>query len=140
MENENNQCFNINESDELNKQKILNSALIKELRKYKEENTKLKNEKEILNSKIEKLEEENKSLKSDFSSVKNPNPHEETMELVEKILQSTHEIKAEPLDYYDLTQKYSNCESCGNNFSNEKDLYKCKNCYNEFTTRNQIEM
>ena len=34
MEKENNQCFNKNESDELTKQKILNSALIKELRKY----------------------------------------------------------------------------------------------------------
>ena len=56
MENENNQCFNIDETDELNKLKILNSALIKELRKYKEENTKLKHEKEILYSKSEKLE------------------------------------------------------------------------------------
>ena len=42
MEKENNQCFNTNESDELTKLKILNTVLIKELRKYKEENTKLK--------------------------------------------------------------------------------------------------
>ena len=64
MENENNQCFNIHESDELIKLKILNSALIKELRKYKEENTKLKHENETLNSIIENLEEENKALKT----------------------------------------------------------------------------
>ena len=78
MENKNNQCFNIDESDELTKLKILNSALIKELRKYKEENTKLKHENEILNSIIENLEEENKALKSDYSSMKNQHPHEET--------------------------------------------------------------
>ena len=65
MENKNNQCFNIDESDELTKLKILNSALIKELRKYKEENTKLKHENEILNSIIQNLEDENKVLKSD---------------------------------------------------------------------------
>ena len=64
MEKENNQCFNIHESDELIKLKILNSALIKELRKYKEENTKLKHENETLNSIIENLEEENKALKT----------------------------------------------------------------------------
>ena len=92
MENEKDQSFNLNESDELNKQKILNSALIKELRKYKEEITKLKHEKEILNSIIENLEEENKTMKSHFSSMKNQNPHEETMEIVENILQSNHEI------------------------------------------------
>ena len=69
-----NQGFNINECDELNKQKILNTALIKELRNYKEENTKLKHEKEILYSKIEKLEKENKSLKNDTLSIKNKKP------------------------------------------------------------------
>ena len=37
MEIENNQCFNTDESDELTKLKLLNLALIKELRKYKEE-------------------------------------------------------------------------------------------------------
>ena len=50
MENKN-QCFNLektSKSDELTKLKILNLALIKELRKYKEENTKLKHENEIL--------------------------------------------------------------------------------------------
>ena len=73
MDNENNQCF-----DELTRLKILNSALIKKLRKYKEENTKLKHENEILNSIIENLEEEKKALKSDYSSMKNPHPHEET--------------------------------------------------------------
>ena len=52
MEIKNNQCFNINESDGLTKLKLLNSALMKELRKYKEENTKLKHENEILNSKV----------------------------------------------------------------------------------------
>ena len=94
----------------MNQQKLLNSVLIKELRKCKEENTKLKHENEILNGKIEKLETENKTLKSDFSmtSIKNENPHhEETMEIVENILQSNHEIKEEPLDYSDLIQKYS---------------------------------
>ena len=63
MENKNNQCFNIDESGELTKLKILNLTLIKELSKYKEENTKLKHENEILNSIIENLEEENKALK-----------------------------------------------------------------------------
>ena len=81
MENENNKCFNINESDELTKQKIFHSALIKELRKYKEENTKLKHENEILYSLIENLEEENKALKSEISSMKKQNPHEETLEV-----------------------------------------------------------
>ena len=38
MENENNQCLNIDESDELTKLMKLNSALIEELTKYKEEN------------------------------------------------------------------------------------------------------
>ena len=74
MGNENNQYFNIDESDEMTKLKILNSALIKELRKYKEENTKLKHENEILNSIIE----ESKAMKSDFSIMKNQHPHEET--------------------------------------------------------------
>ena len=101
MENENNQCLNIDDTDEMTKLKILNSALIKELRKYKEENTKLKHEIEIFNSIIENLEEENKALKSDFSSIKNQNPHEETIDIVENMLQSNHEIKEEQLDYYD---------------------------------------
>ena len=100
MENKNNQRFNINESDELNKLKILNSALINELRKYKEENMTLKHHNEILNCIIENLEEENKTLKSDFSSMKNQNPHEGTMNIVENILQSNHAIKEEPLDFY----------------------------------------
>ena len=69
MENKNNQCFVIDGSDELTKLKILNSALIKELRKYKEKNTKLKNENEneneILNSiLIENLEEEKKIIQN----------------------------------------------------------------------------
>ena len=122
MEKDTNKCFIINESDELTKQKILNSILIKELRKYKEENTKLKHEKEKLNSIIEKLEEENKALKNDFSIRKKQNPHEETMQIVENILQSNNEIKEEPLDNYDLTKKYSECESCDNTFSDEEDL------------------
>ena len=83
MENKNNQCFVIDESDELTKLKILNSALIKELRKYKEENTKLKHENEILNSIIE----ESKAMKSDFSIMKNQHPHEETIDIVENMLQ-----------------------------------------------------
>ena len=99
MENENNHCFNIDESDELNKLKILNSALIKELRKSKEENTKLRHENEILNSIIENLEEEKNALKSDFSSMKNQNPHKESMEIVENMLHSNLEIKEEQLDY-----------------------------------------
>ena len=107
MENKNYQCLNINEIDELNKLKILNSTLIKELRKYKEENAKLQQEKEILYGKIEKLEKENQTLKIDFSSIENQNPDEETMDIVENTLQSNIEIKEEPLDYYDLTKKYS---------------------------------
>ena len=122
MKNENNQCFDINErNDELTKLKLLNITLIKELRKYKEENevlrkykeenAKLQKEKEILYGKIEKLEKEKQTLKSDFSSMENQNPHEETMDIVENILHSNIEIKEEPLDYYDLTKIYSNSES-----------------------------
>ena len=122
MENENYPIFNVNDSDELNMQKLLNSTLVKELRKSKEENIKLKHEKEILNLKIEKLEEENKTLKNNFSTVKNPNPHKETMEIVENILQSNHEIKEETVKCHALTKKYSNCELCGNTFSDEEDL------------------
>ena len=117
MENKNNQHFDINESDDLNKLKILNLALIKELTKYKEENTKSKHENEILNSIIENLEEENKALKSDFSSMENQNSHEETMEIVENVLHSNIEIKEEPLDYNDLRQKYSNREGRDKTFS-----------------------
>ena len=125
METENNQCFDfkINESDELNRQKFFNSSLIKELRKYREENIKLKHEKELLNSIIKKLVEENKTLRSNLSSIKNKNPHEETMEIVENILHSNDEIKDEPLDFYNLIQKFSNnCESCDNTFSDEENL------------------
>ena len=126
MATENNQCFDFkkNESDELNRQKFFNSSLIKELRKYREENIKLKHEKELLNSIIKKLVEENKTLRSNLSSIKNKNPHEETMEIVENILlNSNHEIKDEPLDFYNLIQKFSNnCESCDKTFSDEEDL------------------
>ena len=143
MENKNNQCFDVNESDELNKLKILNSALMNELRKYKEENMTLKHHNEILNCIIENLEEENKTLKRDFSSMKNQNPHEETMDIVENIFQSNHAIKEEPLDFYhdhtnnesynngmDLASiqslQYSNykCESCGKSFSSAQILKK----------------
>ena len=143
MENKNNQRFNMNESDELNKLKILNSALINELRKYKEENMTLKHHNEILNCIIENLEEENKTLKSDFSSMKNQNPHEETMDIVENIFQSNHAIKEEPLDFYhdhtnnesyndgmDLASIQSlqdsnyKCHSCGKSFSHEQNLKK----------------
>ena len=66
-------------------------------KEYKEENTKLKHENEILNSIIE----ESKAMKSDFSIMKNQHPHEETIDIVENMLQSNHEIKEEQLDYYD---------------------------------------
>ena len=101
MENENNQCFNIDESDKLNKLKILNSALIMELRQSKEENTKLRHENEMLNCIIENLEDEKNALKSDFSTMKNQNPNEETIDIVENMLQTNHEIKEGQLDYYD---------------------------------------
>ena len=137
MENKYNQCFKINESYEMTKQKILNS--IKELRKY--------HKKDRLDAgQIEKPEEENTILK-------NQNPHEETMEIVENILQSNHEIKEEPSDYYyDLTQKYSNCELCGNTFSDEDDLklhikvkhgkiyHKCESCHNIFSDEEDLEL
>ena len=58
MENMNIQYYNMKESDELTKQKILNSA--------------------------------------------------------------NHEIKVEPLDYYDLTQEYAKCKLSGNIFSNDE--------------------
>ena len=71
MEIENNQCFNTDESDELTKLKILNSAFIKELRIYIEENMKLKHENEIpTECIIENWEEEKNALKSNFSSMK----------------------------------------------------------------------
>ena len=119
MEYKNNQHFNsINEIDELNKVKILNLTLMKELRKYMEQNAKLQQEKEILYGKIEKLEKENKTLKSsDFSSMENQNPHEETMDIGENFLHSNIEIKEEPLDHYDMTKKYSNSESRDKTFS-----------------------
>ena len=100
-----------NEINELTKQEILISDLRKELGKYKEENIKLKQENEILNSIIENLEEENKNLKRDFPAMKNQNPHEELMNIVENVL-----------DPSDLDKKYSKCESCDNSFSDEEDL------------------
>ena len=146
MENKNNQCLNINEIDELNKLKILNSTLIKELRKYKEENAKLQKEKEILYGKIEKLEKENQTLKSDFSSMENQNPHEETMDIVENTLQSNIEIKEEPLDYYDLTKKYSNSESqdktCSPVEKNDMEVtkFKCEICEKEISGKYMIKL
>ena len=92
MEYKNNQHFNsINETDELNKVKILNSTLIKELRKYMEENAKLQQENETLYGKIEKLEKENQTLKSDFSSMEIQNTQEETLNIFENG-HSYHEI------------------------------------------------
>ena len=117
MENKNNQGFKINESDELNKLNILNSALLKELRKSKEENAKLKHEKEILDCKIKKLEEENKTLKGDFSSTKNQNPDEETMEIVENVLQSNYEIK----ECMANSQKYK-CDFCNKCYASGQSL------------------
>ena len=110
MEKENNQCLNINEIDELTKQKILNSALIKELRKYH------KKEK-LLGSQIERPITENKTMKIQ-------NPQEETMEIVRNSLKSNHEFKEEPLTQKTrelwrgpiALQKTHNCESCGNFF------------------------
>ena len=138
MENENNQCFNIDESDELTKLKILNLTLIKELSKYKEENTKLKHENEILNSIIENLEEENKALKSDFSSMKNQNPHEETMDIVENMLQSNHEIKEEKLDYYDNDTKNESNKDEAESLPLEK--FKCEICKKEITGRHNFKV
>ena len=139
MEKENNQCLNINESHELAKEKILNSALIKELRKYKEENAQLKQDNEILHSIIENLEDENKILKSDFSSMKNQNPLVETMNIVENILQSDHEKKKDPSD---LTIKYSNCESCDNSFSDkemEQELETLRPLKDQLKTSQQLK-
>ena len=44
------------------------------------------------------------------------------MEIVENILQSNHEVKEETANCHALTEKYSNCELCGNTFSDEEDL------------------
>ena len=140
MENKNNQHFNgVNQIVELNKLKILNSTLIKELRKYIEENAKLQKEKDILYGKIEKLEKENQTLKSDFFSMENQNLHEETMDIIENTLQSNIEIKEEPLDYYDLTKKYNNSESRDKKFSfvekidMEVTKFKCEICEKEIS-------
>ena len=138
MENKNNQCFVIDESDELTKLKILNSALIKELRKYKEENTKLKHEKEILNSIIENLEEENKALKSDFSSMKNQDPHGENMDIVENMLQSNHEIKEEKLDYYDNDTKNESNKDEAESLPLEK--FKCEICKKETSSNYKLNL
>ena len=74
------------------------------MKKYTNENAKLQQEKEILYGKIEKLEKENNILKSDFSSMEIQNTQEETLNIFESVLHSYHEIKEEPLDYYDLTK------------------------------------
>ena len=146
MENENNQSFRINESDELTKQKILNSALIKELRKYH------KKEK-LQGSQIERPVTENKTMI-------NQNPHEETMEIVQNILVSNHEFKEEPLTQKTrelwrgpiALQKTHNCESCSNFFSDEDDLklhmkvkhgkisHKCEFCGNTFSDEEDLSM
>ena len=163
MENENNKCFNINESDELTKQKIFDSALIKELRKYKEENTKLKHENEILYSLIENLEEENKALKSEISSMKNQNPHEETMEMNipnEEIKEGLKRYKSFPEEgkskknMHTIHEKYKNyqCESCSESFSQaaylEKHIYtiheshrdhKCEYCGKSFSQSQNVK-
>ena len=138
MENENNKCFNINESDELTKQKIFDSALIKELRKYREENAKLKHENEILYSIIENLEEENKTLKSEISSMKNQNPHDETTEMNipnDEIKEGLNRYKSFPEEgksnknMHTIHENYKNyqCESCSESFSQaaylEKHIY-----------------
>ena len=107
------------------------------MREYKEENTKLKHNREILGSIIENLEEENKSLKSNLA--KWVYPHEDKMKTVEHILYSNHEIKEEPLDYYELTQRYSNCESCSNTFSGEEDLKLHMKVKHEKISHNKLE-
>ena len=139
MEKENNQCFKINEIDELTKQKILNSALIKELKKYYK--------KERLDaSQNEKPGKENQTMKNQI-------PDEETMKIVKNILKSNHEFKEEPLTQKTrelwrgpiALQKTHNCESCSNFFSDEDDLkqhmkvkhgrisHKCEFCGNTFS-------
>ena len=108
MENKNNQYFNINESDELTKLKILNTTLIKELRKYKEEYTQLRHEYEILNSIIENLEEENKALKNkSFPEGGKLKKHIYTVPKINK----DYEI-----------QEYYNCKPCRKLFSQAGDL------------------
>ena len=138
MENKNNQRFNINESDELNKLKILNSALMNELRKYKEENMTLKHHNEILNCIIENLEEENKTLKSDFSSMKNQDPHGENMDIVENMLQSNHEIKEEKLDYYDNDTKNESNKDEAESLPLEK--FKCEICNKETSSKYKLKL
>ena len=66
---------------------------------------KWKHENEILNSIIENLEEENKSFKIDIFSMKTQKPHEETIDIVENISQSNHEIKEEQLKLLWWSQK-----------------------------------
>ena len=68
----------VTETSEINKLKLLNSILIKELNGYKYENSKLKQENETLkieneeiNDKNEKLMAGNIILKSDYSDIKN---------------------------------------------------------------------
>ena len=138
MKNKNNQSFTAYESDELTRQKILNSALMNELIKYKEENTKLKHENEILNSIIENLEEENKALKSDFSSMKNQDPHGENMDIVENMLQSNHEIKEEKLDYYDNDTKNESNKDEAESLPLEK--FKCEICNKETSSKYKLNL
>ena len=110
MEKENNQCFNINESDELTKLKILNTVLIKELRKYKEEYTQLRHENEILNGIIENLEEENKALKNKSFPEGGK---------LKKHIYTVHEINKD----YEV-QEYYKCKSCSKLLSQAGDLKK----------------
>ena len=131
MEKENNQCLNINESYELTKEKILNSALIKELRKYKEENTKLKQDNEILHSIIENLEEENKILKSDFSFHEGQKHNEELPS--EKDICVKSQISTPDKDLTDGIPKFKVTAALETNVHKEKRNNHCTICNNSFS-------
>ena len=80
-------------------------------------------------------------MKNDTLSIKNKKPHEETMDIVENILQSNHEIKE---DFScDLTQKSINCESYGNTASNEIHggikNHPCKFCDKKFRLKHNLK-
>ena len=70
------------------------------------------------------------------------------MEIVENILQSNHEIKEEPLDYYELTQKSRNSEqSCSKTLFDDENLkqhmkicHKCELCDITFSNEEDLKL
>ena len=117
----------------------------------------------LLYSIIENLEEENKTLKSEISSMKNQNPHEETMEMNipnDEIKEGLNRYKSFPEEgksnknMHTIHENYKNyqCESCSESFSQaaylEKHIYtiheshrdhKCEYCGKSFSQSQNVK-